>query len=283
MTSFFLNRKKSTSFSLTNLLGNNDSEKEMSQNCMRYFLLFFSLSLFLNAQEESIPVFKGGVVEEFIAPIAPVSSEVAEVPSEQKEQMGEDLDLEEEQKIPPYCDPCQKWYFTFKPGYLYFTNSEMRRFFNDGGFSFRLESGCRVYKPLIVWLDMGYFQKEGAAIGGGQRLDIKLGSITIGLKAIHYFADWAAIYLGAGPRLMLMHLKNDAPFIRADDRGIGFGLGSNCGFWLFPIPAWKNFYIDAFADYSYKELSIDEDEFTSVDNDVDVSSLTAGIGIGIRF
>ncbi len=180
-------------------------------------------------------------------------------------------------------DPEKKWYFTFKPGYYYFTDADMRQFFDDGGFTFRAETGCKVYGPLIVWVDAGYFQKTGRAIGGTEKLELKLATITLGLKAIHYFNDWAAIFAGAGPRLFMMLLNNDSPFVRGDDNEIGIGGGFDLGLWFFPVKTWKNFYIEIFGDYSWKKLKVDEDEISSFDNDIDVSGLTAGGGIGIKF
>ncbi len=183
----------------------------------------------------------------------------------------------------PCCDPVKRWYFEVKPGYFYFTDSEMRRFFDHGGFTFRGEVGCNFWGPLIVWADGGYFQKKGQALGGAERIDFKLASITLGLKAIYYFNDYVAVYAGAGPRLLIMLMHNYSPFVRGDDNEVGIGGGFDAGFWFFPIPRWPNIFLDLFADYSLKKLKIEPDEVSSLDSDVDVSSLTAGLGVGVRF
>ncbi len=183
----------------------------------------------------------------------------------------------------PWRDPEKRWYFEIEPGYYLFTDPDMRKFFDDGGFTMRAATGYRFYGPLTVWIDAGYFQKEGTALGGEQKLDLKLATLTLGLKAIYSFNSYITIYGGAGPRLFMMMLHNDSPFVRGDDNEIGIGGGFDAGFWFFPIPQWPTFFFDAFADYSWKKLSIEPDEVSSLDNDVDVSGLSLGLGIGIRF
>ncbi len=185
--------------------------------------------------------------------------------------------------VDPWCDPGKRWYFEIEPGYYYFTDSEMRRFFHNGGFTIRAETGYRFYRCVTVWIDAGYFRKSGSAIGGEENLEISLATITLGLKGIYYFNSYVAVYGGAGPRLFMMMLHNDSPFVRGDDNEIGIGGGFDAGLWVFPIPVWPNFFFDVFADYSWKKMKVEPDEISSIDNDVDVSGLSAGLGIGIRF
>lgn len=175
------------------------------------------------------------------------------------------------------------WYFEVMPAYYYFTDGEMRRFFGKGGFTMRGEVGCRFWGPFIVWVDGSYLQSDGQAIGGDEALDLKLASITLGLKLIHYFHERAAIYCGAGPRLFLMMLHNDSPYVRGDDNAIGIGAGGNAGFWFFPIPKCPNIFFDLFTDYSWKTMTIEPDEISSLDSSVNVSHFTFGLGLGVRF
>lgn len=182
-----------------------------------------------------------------------------------------------------WCDPERKWYFEIEPGYFFFTDSDMRKFFSDGGFTIRAETGYKFYGPLIVWVDAGYFHKNGSAIGGTEKLKITLATLTLGLKGIYYFNPYIAAYAGLGPRLFLLMMHNHSPFVRSVDNEIGIGGGFDAGFWIFPVPQWPNFFFDAFADYSLKKMKIEEDEISSFDNDVNVSGLSVGLGIGVRF
>lgn len=188
-----------------------------------------------------------------------------------------------EEKIP---EP-KKWYFQFSPGNLWFTDSSMREFYGDGGFTFRGEFGCQVWGPLTVWVDGGYFQKTGQAIGGFEKTHIMLATLTLGLKLIHSFNDFFAVYAGAGPRLFMMKLHNESFFVRGEDNQLGIGGGFDGGFWLFPFARktnyLRNLYINVLADYSLKNLEIEADEISSEDSDVDVSSFTLGAGLGIKF
>lgn len=177
----------------------------------------------------------------------------------------------------------KRWYFEVKPGYFFFTDKDMRQFFDRGGFTFRIETGYKFWGPFMVWVDGGYFQKEGRAIGGTEKIEFKLASITLGLKLIYYFHDRVAVYAGAGPRLLMMMMRNYSPFVRGDDNAIGIGGGFDGGVWLFPIARWPNVLIDLFADYSLKTMKVEPDEISSTDSDVNVSSTTIGIGLGVRF
>jgi hypothetical protein len=214
---------------------------------------------------------------------------VEESQAPQEEQAATEIEVPEEEEpvVIESSEPAPKWYFTFKPGYFYFTDTSMREFYNTGGFSMRGEAGCRVWGPLIVWMDGGYFQKDGVAIGGDEKHKIMLGTITLGLKAIHYFHDAVAIYGGAGPRLFIAVIHNGSPYVSGVDTGVGIGGGFSGGVWVFPFfkckNAARNIYLDFFADYSLKTLKIDADEISSEDFDVNVSGVTAGLGIGIRF
>lgn len=182
----------------------------------------------------------------------------------------------------PLCEE-KKWYFELKPAYFYFLDSEMRSFFSDGGFTIRAETGYKFWGPLIVWADGGYFQKTGSSIGGSHHLEIKLATITLGLKIVHSFNRYISAYVGAAPRLFLLMLDNDSPYVRGTDNEIGIGGGFDAGFWIFPIPNWPNFFIDAFADISWKNMKVDPDEISSGDSDVNLNSLSTGIGVGFRF
>jgi outer membrane protein len=175
------------------------------------------------------------------------------------------------------------WYFELRPGYFYFTDSEMHDYFGPGGFSFRAEAGANFWKSLIVWMDAGYFQKEGRSVGGLDLIDFKLGTLTLGLKVLCEINRYASLYIGAGPRLFMMLMHNDSPYVRGDDNAVGIGLGADFGCWIFPIQSYPNFFIDVGIDYSLKTLHLEPDEISSLDSSVDVSGLTGGLGLGIRF
>ncbi len=272
--------------------------------------------------EEAIQPIQDGIVEEFIFPEKKIRSKAkvnrsqeqsesvaddgsndegaaAQFVSVEKEVNPSDCILEEELEEEfssdfcfdhdPYCDPEKKWYFILKPGYYYFSDKSMRKFFDDGGFTIRGEAGCKFWGPLIVWVDGGYFQKSGKALrssddfGGSDDIDLRLATITLGLKYIYSYCSCVSFYLGAGPRLFMMMMENDSPHVRGVDNSIGVGGGFDAGLWLFPVPQWPNLFFDLFADYSWKKLDTEADEISSFDYDTDVSGITMGLGIGVRF
>lgn len=186
-------------------------------------------------------------------------------------------------KCCPKGKPEKRWYIEVKPGYYYFTDKSMRDFFDNGGWTVRAETGYRFWKPLTVWLDAGYFQKKGHALGGSQDLRLKLASMTLGLKGLFYWGNSFAFYASAGPRLFMMLLHNDSTFVRSEDNQVSLGGGFNLGFWVFPVPWVPDLFLDLFVDYSWKNMGIDKDENSSFNFDVNVSGLTGGLGLGYRF
>lgn len=183
----------------------------------------------------------------------------------------------------PFAPPDRNWYVEVKPGYYYFTTPLMRRFYENGGFTIRGEAGYRFYNPLVLWMDAGYFHKDGWVIDGYESTCLTLGTLTIGLKTLFYFHPRVAVYLGAGPRLFLMEITNESPYVPGKDNEIGVGGGFTAGFWFFPFAKANNLFIDLFADYSAKDMGLEEDEVSSQTYNVDLSGLTAGLGVGFRF
>lgn len=181
------------------------------------------------------------------------------------------------------CRSEKRWYFEVQPGVFFFTDSEMRHFFGDHPFTCRGEFGYRLCGPLTIWVDGSYLQASGKAIGGHEKIELKLATMTLGLKWVQYFNDAFAFYAGAGPRLFMMMLDNDSLFVRGTDNEIGIGGGFDAGFWIFPVPKWPNFFFDLYSDYSWKKMNVDPDEISSRDHDVNISGLSVGLGLGIRF
>lgn len=180
-------------------------------------------------------------------------------------------------------DPEKKWYFELLPGYFRFSDSRMRQFFGSGGFTARGEAGCRFYNPFAVWIDGGYFWQSGKALGGNEELKIQIASLTLGLKLIFDINDTFAFFCGAGPRLFILLLNNDCAFVRGDDQEVAIGGGFDAGFRISPFRGYRPFFFDLLIDYSLRNINVDEDENCSYNFDVDISGITAAIGVGIRF
>lgn len=218
----------------------------------------------------------GSALQKKLKPYVDVQMDLA---AEESEIVELETQTDEE---PVCCEPEPKWYLAFQPGYYYFTNHMMREFFNRGQFTGRVELGYKAWRPLHIWLDGGYFQKNGKAIGGDETTRIKLATITLGLKTIFFVNHWLALYLGAGPRVFMLMMHNDSPYVPATDNAIGVGGGFDGGIWILPFRN-KNIFFNLFADYSLKTLKIEEDEMSSTDHDINVSGITGGAGIGFRF
>jgi hypothetical protein len=186
--------------------------------------------------------------------------------------------------LDPWGD--KRWYFKLEPAYFFFTDQSASNHF-DGGFTGRGEIGYRFWKPLIVFVDGGYFQQHGHSIGGGGDTHIQVASLTLGLKAIYYFHDLIAGYVGAGPRLFMVAIHNESAYVRGKDEAFGLGGGFDAGLWIFPFYRYcnwsKDIFLDLFADYSLKTIKFEDDDAASDNFKVNISGVTVGLGLGIRF
>lgn len=201
--------------------------------------------------------------------------------SQASTQIYQEDPIDEEQKLQPL--PEKNWYFEVKPGYYYFTNSTMRQFFDNGGFTIRGEAGYKLWGPLDLWFDGSYFHKDGHTLESTEGSEMMLATLSLGLKLLWIPKDYLAFYAGAAPRIFLMTLHNDSPFVRSDDNEIGLGAGFQGGFWIMPIPQYRDLFFDFFGDYSWKTMVIEPDEVSSDDYDLDISGISFGVGIGVRF
>jgi len=183
--------------------------------------------------------------------------------------------------LAPFVSQAGEWFVEAKPGYYYLTDSLMRSTFDNGGFSIRGEVDYKFWKPLAVWLDGGYFQKTGKSIGGNKKVDISIGSTTLGLKTIFFLHRRMAIYGGVGPRLFFLNIENHSRYVKSNDRRIGIGGGFTSGFWLFPFN--EKVFIDFYVDYSIKKMDFGHNHKSSLSYDVKLDGFTAGVGLGCKF
>ncbi len=176
----------------------------------------------------------------------------------------------------------ERWFLEFKPGYYYLTGACARAIYDHGGFAFRFEADYRIYSDyLLIWFDGGYFTKNGHSLGGESiSTKMQLGSITLGLKGI-YFWDYCAIYGGAGPRLFILSVENDTPYVK-DQNKTGVGGGFTAGLLIFPWARSLGF-LDLFVDYSLKSVDFSSSGTMIGRDNVDIGGITAGAGLGVRF
>ncbi len=173
------------------------------------------------------------------------------------------------------------WSINLKPGYFYFDDKDLRKIYHTGAYAVHLETNYEdSHSPFALWIDGGYLVKSGRSIGGHSPTKIQSASFTAGLKAFWRFNSTIFWYAGAGPRLFLLWVENDSPFVEKHTSNIGVGGGYVSGFWIFPT---EHFFIDLFLDYSLRRFDRDNDSSASKTYDVHLDGPMAGIGLGLRY
>jgi hypothetical protein len=180
----------------------------------------------------------------------------------------------------PFTLSAAHWYVEAKPGFYYFTDRSVREILGTGTFSIKAEAGCQFYGPLAIWLDGGYFSKEGNAVGGSGKCGLKMGNITMGAKAILFYNPKFAFYAGLGPRIFFIHIHNCSPFVEHHQNSTEIGGAFQAGFWILPI---RHLFIDLFLDYSYIKFTPPKNGVSTFVYQTDLSGLAYGLGIGVRF
>lgn len=174
------------------------------------------------------------------------------------------------------------WYAEIKPCYFYPTSHTMKEIFNNGGGSVRGEIGYFFNKTIAAWLDGGYFQETGKAIHADYNVDIRLGSLTLGLKAFGWIQDWCALYAGVGPRAFFLRLHNHSPYVDPYNNKNLIGTGLTGGVWFLPGSN-RNVIIDFFLDLSIGNAHFSHSSKGSEMHNVLVNGLSIGAGLGYKF
>ncbi|MBX7067422.1 MAG: hypothetical protein K1X28_09340 [Parachlamydiales bacterium] len=208
---------------------------------------------------------------------------------EQQELPAEELTVPQEQTERMQdagicCPSCRKepTYVLIEATGAYFlpTNDIYKKIYSHGSGIYGLEMSVHAWQELYAWTSVSYFSKGGRSIGEGDKTELKLVPIGVGLKYFFPIGCWD-IYLSGGILASYLHLHDYSPFvIQSNSKWTVGGTGKIGVLWNLA----QYFFIDAFSSYSYMKFDFDSTHGGKiVPHDVNLSGWSFGGAFGFRF
>ncbi len=169
-----------------------------------------------------------------------------------------------------------------KGGYFFFSQSKLRKVYDNGGEDVQLGLTVPLWKQLNLYLGGEFLERRGRSLNDHQRTRIREFPISLGLKptfSICSILDW---YLNIGPKYFFVYMKNNSDFVNRhrDKNGLGGFVGT--GILLHPARS-KYFFLDIFGEYSYKRMHFHSDEKNVIGHSAQIGGFVFGGGLGYSF
>lgn len=146
----------------------------------------------------------------------------------------------------------------------------LREIYCDVGTSYQIETSFR-YGCWNIWENLDWFSKHGKPVGchGSTRANII--NLSIGIKYPYSFCECFTAYVGIGPSLSRIWIKNRTQCFHEKISKVAIGGVLKTG--LYYCIA-ENLFLDLFVDYLYLPIHFN--------TWVNVGGVKTGIGIGLR-
>jgi outer membrane protein len=166
--------------------------------------------------------------------------------------------------------PCK---VEFRAAAFFPSSSLFRKIYGKVEADYQLQGSTKVCKYLDVWANLDWLPKSGHSVGYHDHTKINLVNGSVGLNAVYPVNTWCSLYVGAGPSVGGIWLKNKyhhdgTKMVRKCvvgglfKSGVYFGITSHLFF-------------DVFVDYLYEPVHFH--------NHVNVGGVKAGAGFGGKF
>lgn len=165
-------------------------------------------------------------------------------------------------------------------GYFFFSNSKMRRIFNQGGFDIRVSGSYPVWKWLQIYGSVEYLERHGRSLNAQQKTKIWEVPLSLGLKCVIPVCRELQYYLTLGPRYFFVHAHNYSSFVDRNISQNGLGGFANIGFNFFPC---SNLFMNIFGEYSYGRLHFYSHQTNSYGERAQIGGFAFGGGLGYAF
>ncbi len=175
---------------------------------------------------------------------------------------------------------CEQPLLEAKAGYFFFTDSGMRRVYDEGGIDVQLTGTYPLYRMLNIYGSVEYLEKSGHSRGAHQKTSLWEIPVSLGIQPIFRLGSCVRYYFTIGPRYVFAHAHNHSSFVPKNMHANGIAGFANTGF-MFHV--WKNVNIDLFGEYSYCRLRFHGEKSGTHRHDVQIGGLTFGGGIGYLF
>lgn len=167
-----------------------------------------------------------------------------------------------------------------KAGYFFFTDSKMRKVFNQGGLDLQVALSYPLWKWAQIYLAGERVEKKGRAVHCQNRTHFWDYMASLGLKGVVCVSPKTQWYLTVGPRYFYVHVHNNSPHVdrKLNRSTVGGFVGT--GFNFFPI---EHLAIDVFGEYSYGRINFNANKGHVYGETRQVGGFAFGGGLGYAF
>lgn len=167
-----------------------------------------------------------------------------------------------------------------KAGYFFFTNSKMRKIYDQGGIDVQISGAYPIWKGLQIYGSVEYLRKSGRSLNDHQKTSIWQIPVNIGLRPVITICPEVQYYVTVGPRYFYIHQHNQSSYVPKNKGRSGIGMFVNTGFNFLP---WHGLLVDVFGEYSYAQTSFHNSKDNVHGRSIQVGGFAFGVGVGYCF
>lgn len=155
------------------------------------------------------------------------------------------------------------------------SNHLFREIYAEGGVDYQLQAATQVSSFLEGWCNLSWYSKHGKSVGFGDPTKISLLNCSIGVNFLYQYSSSLTLYLGLGPSLTRMWLRNKSSFNDHEISKAVLGIATKSGiYWRITACL----YADFFIDYLYQPV-----HFKHRSHLIDLGGVKPGVGLGVIF
>jgi hypothetical protein len=180
---------------------------------------------------------------------------------------------------------CSELTLEGKTGYFFFSNSKMRKVYDNGGLDVQLCATYPLYKTTCRWTlnaygALEYFYRSGKSIHGNQKTALWSVPINIGFKPVYAINADMQYYFSIGPRYFYIHQHNHSSYVSKNRsrNGLGFFVNTGLNYILCDC-----FVIDIFGEYSHAKTHFHGKRSRVYTRNIQIGGITFGGGVGCEF
>lgn len=147
-----------------------------------------------------------------------------------------------------------------------------RDIYNKVGVDYQLEFTRKVFACMEAWGNLDWYSKSGNSVRFHKKTRVKIANVSVGLKYVYKISNQFDIYIGLGPSLGKIFLKNKIN--KSDQKLSKYALGAVAKTGLRTYLRY-NLILDLFFDYIYQPVHFE--------SHVNIGGAKIGLGLGKAF
>ena len=155
---------------------------------------------------------------------------------------------------------------------FFHSSKRFKEIYGNVGASYQLEASTKLYNCLDGWANFDWFSKHGKSKGFNDPTRVSIANISCGVKFPYQFSEQFTAYIGIGPSLSKIWLKNEPQCGHESTSKLAIGGVLKAGVYYFIN---RQIFIDVFVDYLYQPVHFE--------THVDIGGIKTGIGVGTKF